>query len=60
MDPIEAAINDINSLELRKSFLYKEIAEKYSVVRTTLARQHKGLTQWLAEAALNRCKLSLQ
>jgi hypothetical protein len=43
MDPINEAIEEINSLEEGKTFSYKAIAEKYGVVRSTLTRQHQGV-----------------
>ncbi|KAF1957470.1 hypothetical protein CC80DRAFT_410863 [Byssothecium circinans] len=44
MDPINAAIEEINSLELGETFSYKEIAKKHSVVRSTLTRRHQAIT----------------
>lgn len=45
MDPIEAAIADIESLGPGESFSYTKFATKYSVVRSTLIRRHRGVTR---------------
>jgi hypothetical protein len=44
MDPIQAAIKEIESLEPGKSFSYRKIVEKYQCDRTTLLRRHQGAT----------------
>jgi hypothetical protein len=44
MDPIDEAIEEIESLEPCETFSYAKIAKKYGVVRTTLMRRHKGIT----------------
>ena len=45
MDPIQEAIEEIESREPGEHFLYQQLAKKYSVNRCTLARRHKGLTE---------------
>jgi hypothetical protein len=45
MSPIDAAIEEIKSLALGEKFLYRKIAEKYSVKQTTLARRHQAKNQ---------------
>lgn len=40
MDPIEAAIEAIESLDLGEPFSYTKIAAKFGVVRSTLTRRH--------------------
>ena len=45
MDPIEAAIEAIESLKPREHFTYSQIAKMFGVVRTTLSRRHKGICQ---------------
>jgi hypothetical protein len=42
MDPIEAALAAIESLEPEEKLVYAQIAKKYGVEPTTLARRHKG------------------
>ena len=44
MDPIDEAIEEINSLGPGETFSYKAIAEKYGVVRLTLTRRHQGVS----------------
>ena len=41
MDPIQEAIEEIESRDLGKQFSYQQIAKKYGVPRTTLMRRHK-------------------
>ena len=45
MDPIQAAIDDIESLEPGEDFSYTKMANKYGVVRSTLIRRHQGITR---------------
>ena len=45
MDPIQEAIEDIESREDGASFSYREIARKFNINRTTLSRRHQGLTR---------------
>ena len=42
MTPIEAALAAIESLKLGEKLVYAQIARKYNVEPTTLARRHKG------------------
>jgi hypothetical protein len=42
MDPIEAALAAIESLEPGEKLVYAQIAKKFGVEPTTLARRHKG------------------
>jgi hypothetical protein len=60
MEPIEAAIAEIESLEPGESFSYSKLATKYNVVRSTLSRRHKALTTTRAANAVTRRKMSLQ
>jgi DNA invertase Pin-like site-specific DNA recombinase len=45
MDPIQEAIEDIESREDGASFSYPEVARKFNINRTTLSRRHQGLTR---------------
>ncbi|KAF7567595.1 hypothetical protein PtrM4_141860 [Pyrenophora tritici-repentis] len=45
MDPIQKAIEDIESREAGASFSYREVAKAWGVNRTTLARRHQGRNQ---------------
>ncbi|RYN15563.1 hypothetical protein AA0115_g12988, partial [Alternaria tenuissima] len=45
MDPIQEAIEEIESREPGEHFPYQQLAKKYGVNRCTLARRHKGLTE---------------
>ncbi|KAF7569912.1 hypothetical protein PtrM4_123270 [Pyrenophora tritici-repentis] len=45
MDPIQKAIEDIDSREEGASFSYREVAKKYNISRATLARRHQGRTR---------------
>ena len=45
MDPIQKAIEEIESREEGASFSYRQVAKKYGVDRRTLARRHQGQTQ---------------
>ena len=45
MDPIEAAIAEIESLQPGENFSYREIARRYDITHTTLIRRHQGVTQ---------------
>jgi hypothetical protein len=42
MDPIQKAIEEIESREEGASFSYRQVAKKYGVDRRTLARRHQG------------------
>jgi len=44
MDPIDAAITAINSLQPGEHFTYTEIAEKFGVLRSTLSRRHRRVS----------------
>ncbi|KAF2257610.1 hypothetical protein CC78DRAFT_482922 [Lojkania enalia] len=44
MDPIQAAIDQIESREPGESFSYTEIAARYGVNRSTLSRRYRGVT----------------
>jgi hypothetical protein len=43
MDPIEAAIAAIESLEPGEDFSYQAVAKKFNINRTTLSRRHQSL-----------------
>ena len=45
MNPIQEAIEEIESREPGEHFSYQQLAKKYGVNRCTLARRHKGLTE---------------
>ena len=42
MSNVEAALAAIDALEPGEYFTYTDIAKKFGVVRTTLARRHQG------------------
>jgi AraC-like DNA-binding protein len=44
MDLIQEAIEDIKSREDGASFSYREVAKRFGVSRSTLARRHKDQT----------------
>jgi transposase len=60
MDPIQEAIEGIESREESADFSYREVAKRFGVSRATLARRHKGITQSNAGGAQQRQKLSPQ
>ena len=60
MDPIQAAINEIESQEPGEDLSYTKIADKYGVERTTLSRRHRGVTTSRAAINNNKRKLDLQ
>ncbi|OAG05784.1 uncharacterized protein CC84DRAFT_1205492 [Paraphaeosphaeria sporulosa] len=60
MDPIQAAINDIESLQPGESFSYSQMARKHHVVRSTLSRRHQGITQSRAVVNNNRQNINQQ
>jgi transposase-like protein len=60
MDPIQAAIDEIESQEPGEKFTYTEIATKYGVDRSTLSRRHRGVTASRAATADNQQKLNPQ
>jgi hypothetical protein len=45
MDPIQEAIEEIESSNPGDEFSYQQIAKKYNINRCTLARRHKGLQE---------------
>jgi hypothetical protein len=57
---IQDAIEDIESLDLCKTFSYREIAAKHNVDRTTLSRRHQGLQATREAKELNQAKLHPQ
>ncbi|KAF1994961.1 hypothetical protein P154DRAFT_557001 [Amniculicola lignicola CBS 123094] len=60
MDPIQAAIDDIESLPPGETLSYTKTAAKYSVVQSTLIQRHKGITQPPEVKNSNQQKLTLQ
>ena len=60
MSPIEAALEEIESLEAGEDFCYTEIAAKHGVVRSTLTRRHQAIIQAHTTKAIKQQKLSLQ
>jgi hypothetical protein len=60
MNPIDKAIEEIESLEEDKTFCYAKIAKKYGVVCTTLMRWHKGITASSAASHVPAQKLNPQ
>jgi hypothetical protein len=45
MDPIQKAIEEIESREPGAYFSYSQVAKRYNIDRRTLARRHQGQTQ---------------
>ena len=60
MDPIQAAIEAIDSREPGEHFTYKEYAEKFNIDRSTLSRRHRGQTSSIDVKKINQQKLSPQ
>jgi predicted DNA-binding protein (UPF0251 family) len=60
MDPINAAIEEIESLGPGKTFSYQNIAKKYGVVRSTLTRRNKAIAVLHNTKILNQQKLTQQ
>ena len=61
MDPIQEAIDYIESREARDKFSYRQVAKMFRVDRTTLSRRHKGSQQPRGtKAAEHRRNLNLQ
>ncbi|KAF1951392.1 hypothetical protein CC80DRAFT_387103, partial [Byssothecium circinans] len=54
MDPIQAAIDEIESREPGEDFSYTEIATRYGVNRSTLSRRHRGVTATRAANTINQ------
>ncbi|KAH5101982.1 hypothetical protein HBH71_224410 [Parastagonospora nodorum] len=59
MDPIQAAIEDIESREPGERFTYTEVAAKHNIDRTTLSRRHRGIQAAVGTQPPNGRKLSL-
>jgi hypothetical protein len=60
MSPIEAALAEIESLDLGEYFLYSKIAQRFRINRSTLSRRHRAITQAHTTKAMNQQKLSPQ
>ena len=60
MDPIQAAIDKIESREPGEDFSYTVVAAKYGINRSTLSRRHWGVTATRAATANSQQKLTLQ
>jgi AraC-like DNA-binding protein len=60
MNPIDAAIDAIESREPGANLSYREVAKQSGVDRTTLSRRHQGRTQSYAAASQQRQLLSPQ
>ena len=61
MDPIQEAIEYIESREAGDKFSYRQVAKRFGVDRTTLSRRHKGAQPSKAtQAAQDRRNLNLQ
>ncbi|KAJ8105176.1 hypothetical protein OPT61_g10339 [Boeremia exigua] len=60
MEGINAALAEIDSLDPGEQFSYNQIAKKYSVNRTTLARRHQRVQVPREEANQNQPKLTPQ
>jgi DNA-binding transcriptional regulator YhcF (GntR family) len=60
MDPIDAAIEAIESREPGASFSYRQVAKQFNINRTTLSRRHQGLARSRERAAANKQLLNPQ
>ncbi|KAF1963881.1 hypothetical protein BU23DRAFT_640646 [Bimuria novae-zelandiae CBS 107.79] len=60
MDPIQAAIDEIESREQGEDFSYTEVATRYGINRSTLSRRHRGVTASRAATTNDQQKLNLQ
>jgi hypothetical protein len=60
MEPTQAAINEIESLNPGESFTYAEIARRHSVDRNTLSRNHRKVQSSRTTKRINQQKLNLQ
>ena len=60
MDPIEAAIADIELLGPGEPFSYTAFATKHGVVRSTLIRRHRGVTRPPQVKNFDQQKLTLE
>jgi hypothetical protein len=58
MDPIQEAIEDIESCESEDKFPYREVAKRFGVDRTTLWRRHQGQQRTSATKANHQQLLS--
>jgi len=58
MDPIQAAIEELESHELGDRLSYTKLAAKYNVDRSTLSRRHQGLQAPRKTQASHQLKLS--
>ena len=56
MEPIDAAIDFLKSLDLGEDINYTQIAEKYSVNRSTLSRRWQGI-QGLMQSKIKKTRL---
>ena len=59
MEPIEAALKSLESLNPGETPNYTAVAKKYKVHRSTLSRRHRGLTRSRAEKTENKRLLTL-
>jgi hypothetical protein len=57
---LEQALAKANTYSPHKKVLYTEIAEKYSIVRSTLTHQHKGICASPAIKNINQQQLTPQ
>jgi transposase-like protein len=53
MDPIEAAIEELESLGIGEKVNYARVAREYGVDRNTLSRRHRGVQGTSAQKAEN-------
>jgi hypothetical protein len=60
MDPIQEAIEYLESHEAGDNFSYRKVAKQFSVDRTTLSRRHKGSQHARTEEARERQLLNPQ
>ncbi|KAJ8118951.1 hypothetical protein OPT61_g161 [Boeremia exigua] len=60
MEPINAALAEIDSLEPGESFTYTGIAKKHGVDRSTLARRHRRVQVPREVSDRNQPKLTPQ
>jgi hypothetical protein len=60
MDPIQEAIEAIELREAGESFLYRKVAKRFGVDRSTLSRGHQHKTRSNAEEARQRQLLNPQ
>ena len=60
IDPIQEAIEHIESREAEDSFLYRQVSKIFGVDRTTLSRRHKGLQVSYKAKCANQQQLNPQ